>query len=112
MAYELYDTSTLLSVMSDQDEVPNYWLSLLFPNVLTFDDEWIDLNKILVEGRKLAPFGARMAEGRPIYTEGVSVSRFRPAYIKPKDPVSPTRPVARRPSEMLRPNADMSPQER
>ena len=112
MAYELYDTSTLLAVMSEQDAVPNYWLNLLFPNIFTFDEEWIDLNRIPVEGRKLAPFVAPLAQGRPIYSEGVATSRFKPAYIKPKDPVSPTRPIARRPQEMLRPGADLSPSER
>lgn len=101
MAREIYDTGTLLEVMEDQDSPTNYWLDLLYPSELRFDDEWIDFEKIPRAGRKLAPFVAPLAQGRPIYEEGSTVGRFKPAYVKPKDPVTPTRVIARRPGEIL-----------
>jgi surface antigen len=111
MAREIYDTSTLLEVMEEQDSPANYWLSLLFQNELTFDDEWVDFEKIPRAGRKLAPFVAPLAQGRPIYEEGSSVGRFKPAYVKPKDPVTPSRVIARRPGEILS-RAPQSPEDR
>lgn len=101
--YELYNTRTLLGVMREQEAPTSYWLDLCFPNVLTFDDEYVDFEKIPRAGRKLAPFVAPLAQGRPIYEEGSRVARFKPAYSKPKDPVTPTRMMTRRPGELLTP---------
>jgi hypothetical protein len=111
MAREIYDTATLLEVMEEQDSPANYWLDLLFPNELNFDDEYVDFEKIPRAGRKLAPFVAPLAQGRPIYEEGSTVGRFKPAYVKPKDPVTPTRVIARRPGEILS-RSPKSPDER
>lgn len=104
MAREIYDTRTLLAVMEDQEAPTNYWLNLLYPNVINFEDEWIDFEKIPSQGRPLAPFVMPLAQGRPIYAKRSRVQRFKPAYIKPKDPVTPTRLFVRRPGEILNPN--------
>ncbi|RUX68371.1 hypothetical protein EOA25_41480, partial [Mesorhizobium sp. M2A.F.Ca.ET.040.01.1.1] len=84
--YELWDTHTLLGVFRELDIVPSYWLDLLFPNEMSFTDEYVDLEKIPRAGRKLAPFVAPMAQGRAIYEEGARVERFKPGYVKPSDP--------------------------
>lgn len=99
---QYYDTNTLLGVMSDPNyEAPStYWLSLCFGTTVNFDDEFVDFEK-LVGNRKLAPFVAPMSQGRPIYELGSEVTRFKPAYIKPKDPVSPARVIRRQPGELL-----------
>jgi hypothetical protein len=104
--YELWNTRTLLAVMQEQDTPSNYWLDLLFPNVITFDDEYVDFEKIPRAGRKLAPFVAPLAQGRPIYEEGSRVGRFKPAYVKPSDPVTPTRAMTKRPGSLLLPQND------
>ncbi len=101
MAREIYDTETLLGVMREQEAANTYWTELLFPNEINFDNEWIDFEKIPSQGRKLAPFVAPLAQGRPIYSDGSRVQRFKPAYVKPKDPVTPTRVMKRRPGEIL-----------
>lgn len=111
MAREPYETSTLLAVVREQEEASNYWLDLLYPNTINFTDEFIDLSKIPAAGRKLAPFVAPLAQGRPIYEEGAREIRFRPAYVKPKDPVTPTRPLVRRPGELFN-SVDVTPGER
>lgn len=101
---EYYDTETLLDVMREQEPPTNYWLNLLFSGAeISFDDEWIDFEKIPSQGRKLAPFVAPLAQGRPIYEEGSRVAKFKPAYIKPRDHVTPTRLLKRRPGELLAP---------
>jgi hypothetical protein len=65
-----------------------------------------------VKHRKLAPFVAPTSQGRPIYSEGSNVTRIKPAYIKPKDPVNPNRMIQRRPGELLPGAAAQSPQAR
>ena len=104
--YELWETHTLLGVYREMDEPPRYWLDLLFGNELQSDDEYIDFEKIPRAGRKLAPFVAPMAQGRPIYEEGGRVARFKPAYIKPSDPVTPNRIMRRRPGALLGPDSN------
>ncbi|MGD9766858.1 MAG: major capsid protein [Pseudolabrys sp.] len=109
--YELWNSSTLLGVYRETDPIPNYWLGLLFPNEMSSTDEYIDFEKIPKAGRKLAPFVAPMAQGRAIYESGSKVARFKPAYVKPSDPVTPSRALTRRPGTLLDPQR-MSPQAR
>lgn len=91
---QLFDTQTLLGIMRQFEPVSGYWTNLCFPNVVNFTEEYIDFEKI-VEGRKIAPFVTPMAQGVPIYSEKSQVTRLKPAYIKLKDPVSPTRLLKR-----------------
>lgn len=95
----LYDTNTLLGVMRQTAPVPNYWLDLCFPRQVNFTDEFIDFEK-LVDNRKLAPLVVPTSQGKPIYSEGSTVTRLKPAYVKPKDPVNPNRMIQRRPGEL------------
>lgn len=103
--YKLWDTHTLIDVYRETETPSTYWLDLLFPNEISSTDEYIDFEKIPRAGRKLAPFVAPLSQGRPIYEEGGRVGRFKPAYIKPSDPVTPTRALKRRPGTLLRPDA-------
>ena len=96
----LYDTSTLLGVMQELHAPTTYWLDLCFNSQIISEDEWIDFSKIRSE-RKIAPFVSPLAQGRPIYSEGAEVARFKPTYIKPKDPVTAPRTIKRRPGEIL-----------
>ena len=104
--YELWNTHTLLAVMREtQDPVSSYWRDLCFnAGVLSSTDEYIDLEKIPNVGRKIAPFVAPLAQGRPIYEEGSRIARFKPAYSKSLDPVTPTRAMVKRPGTLLSPN--------
>lgn len=104
----LYDTNTLLGVMRQTAPVPNYWLDLCFPRQVNFTDEFIDFEK-LVDSRKLAPLVVPTSQGKPIYSEGSTVTRLKPAYVKPKDPVNPNRMIQRRPGELLPGTSNMGP---
>ncbi|QPZ53252.1 major capsid protein [Achromobacter phage vB_AchrS_AchV4] len=108
--FQPYDTATLLGIYREVPPPSNYWLNLLFPRVVTFDDEYIDFTKI-EEGRKLAPFVAPTAQGRPIYSEGSRLDRFKPAYVKPKDPVNPSR-VFKRLADEVATSGAQSPSQR
>jgi len=92
----LYDTSTLLGVIRDRDmmEPPsNYWLSM-FGSEVQFEDEFVDFGRIQ-ENRKIAPLVVPTAQGVPIYSAAEQVNRVKPAYVKPKDPVTATRVIRR-----------------
>ncbi|MCE8012885.1 major capsid protein [Billgrantia desiderata] len=110
MAFNLYDTHTLLEVQEHLDPMPSFWLDLAFGQEMRFESEWIDLEKI--EGnRSLAPLAIPTAEGVPIYTRAAEAKRFRSAYLKPKDPVTPDRAIKRRPGEALGGSASMQARE-
>lgn len=94
------DTGTLLGMYSSVEAPVNYFRGLLSSSVFTSTDEWIDFTKVSKD-RKLAPLVIPTAQGRPIYTEASSAARFKPAYVKPKDPISPSRVLKRRPGENI-----------
>ncbi len=101
----IYDTDTLLGVVRETEPPNNYWLNLLFPRTVTFDTEYVDLER--VSGmRKMAPLVVPTAQGKPIYGQASRTERFKPAYLKPKDAVSPTRLIKRMPGiePLLSPN--------
>jgi hypothetical protein len=91
---QIYETSTLLGVVAKVEPPSDYWLNLCFPGTITFTDEWIDFGQI--EGhRKIAPLVVPTAQGKPIYSQAERSSRVKPAYLKPKDPVSDSRMIRR-----------------
>lgn len=111
----LYSTAALLGVMRDGEAMQppsSYWLDLAFPNIITFEEEYIDFSK-LTDTRKIAPLVVPTAQGRPIYSAAERVSRVKPAYVKPKDPVSASRMIQRAAGlGELNVNSNWSPQQR
>ena len=94
------DTSTLLGMYRDVPAPVNYFRTLLTTSVFTSTEEYIDLMKI-TDDRKLAPLVIPTAQGRPIFSEAASAARLKPAYVKPKDAISPSRVLKRRPGENI-----------
>jgi hypothetical protein len=88
----IYSTATLLGTMRELEAPSNYWLDLCFPRVFTSTDEYIDFTK-LDQKRRLAPLVVPTAQGKPIYSAAEKVYRVKPAYLKPKDPVTATRMI-------------------
>src|SRR5690625_1719286 len=107
----LYDTSALLGLFRQVEAPSTYFRDLLFPQVVTFDDEHIDFAKIR-EGRKLAPLVVPTAHGPPVSSEASRLPRLKPASLKPKDPVRPRRAIQRRPGENLFAANTPAPQQR
>lgn len=108
MKITLYDTHTLLGVFRDLQPVQTYWLDF-FTQEVHFDTEWIDFEK-LSQVRRVAPFVMPLSSGRPIYADGSRLTRLKAAYIKPKDPVSPTRVIKKRPGTLADIGSNVSPQ--
>lgn len=108
----IYSTATLLGTLRELPPPSNYWLDLCFPRVVNSDDEYIDFGK-LDSRRRIAPLVVPTAQGKPIYSAAERVFRVKPAYVKPKDPITATRMIKKHAgqNELLGPRA-LSPQAR
>lgn len=92
----VYDSRTLLGVFWDQNSMEppeNYWLQF-YGQTLNFTTETIDFSQ-LSDVRKLAPLVVPTAQGVPIYSAAERLVQVKPAYLKPKDPVTATRMIRR-----------------
>jgi hypothetical protein len=100
MAIEITETHELIRTISRFPPVGSYWLDLCFPTVHLSNTEYIDFD-LVDKGRRLAPFVAPTVQGQPMVSRGHSIRKFKPAYIKPKDPVDPGRLLTRLPGELF-----------
>lgn len=96
-----YDTETLIGTFNLLPPYTAFFLDQFFQIEQTFDQEYIDFDRLRA-GRTLAPFVAPNVQGKPVKARGFETRRFRPAYIKPKDALDPTRAIKRRPGEALK----------
>jgi hypothetical protein len=100
MAFDIIETHELVRTVSLFPPQSSYWLDLLYPSVHLSNTEFIDFD-LVDRGRRLAPFVAPTVQGQPMVNRGHSVRKFKPAYVKPKDPVDPARLLRRRAGEMF-----------
>lgn len=113
MAIELWEQNRLFRVMTDPrlDPIPSFFYDRFFKIPHYSDDAEIIFSKLPAKDRKMAPFVLPSSQGKPVFaSQGETVTRFRPAYIKLKDTVRPMDATTRRPSELL--GQTMSLQER
>ena len=96
-----FDTHDLIRVIETvKPDIQPYWLTM-FPGQINFDQEYIDFDVVDQQNRRLAPFVSPLAQGKVQKELGFSTKRFKPAYIKPKDVVDPTKLLKRRAGEAL-----------
>lgn len=97
---ELYDTVDLIEVLRHQVGITPYWLQL-FPRSLTSDREEILFDQVTDGTKQLAPFVAPNVQGRVMRGRGYNAKTFKPAYVKPKHVVDPSRAIPRMAGESL-----------
>lgn len=107
---DLYTPSELLGVIDTVIPEQSFWLPQFFSEVQQFTTEEVMFDKI-AHNRTLAPFVAPNNQGRPMRRRGYNTSSIKPAYIKPKDPVTPNQMFTRRAGESLG-TGSLTPQER
>jgi len=100
MAGAIYDTTTLLSVMSQAKVITRFWLNF-FNEQINFETEDIAFDRVSRDYRRLAPFVAPNVQGKVQGRQGYDTVSFKPAYVKPKDVVDPSMDIARQPGEAL-----------
>lgn len=98
MEFELYDLATLLEVRRRQEAPPVFWLNF-FQRQVNFETPYIDFELVNKRYRRLAPFVAPNVQGRVITTQGSSLKRFAPAYVKPKSVIDPQKVITRQVGE-------------
>lgn len=90
----LFNTTALLGVLATLDR-PTAWLrDRYFPDPIQFLTAEIAFDKLAMR-RKLAPFVSPRVAGRARAGRGRTVQTFEPAYVKPKDEVSPDEAFVR-----------------
>jgi hypothetical protein len=107
-----FDTATLIEVLyapAQAPELVGFWLQF-FPRTINFDTQEIRFDSEDLNEYRLAPFVAPNVQGRVLRSKGFNVRSFRPAYVKPKHVVDPSRAIPRRAGE--RPFGTLSLQER
>lgn len=105
----IYDTFTLMEVQRKQEGVAKFWLNF-FPRVVLSEQEQIIFDNIVTGTRELAPFVAPNVQGRVLKERGYTTKVFKPAYVKPKHVVDPSRAIPRRAGEAI--GGQLSPQQR
>lgn len=93
-----YTTRTLLGVLNGLDRPQLFLLDTFFPELVNFDTETIDFDK-LDRMLGLAPFCSPLKAAPGVAARGSQVESFTPAYIKLKNELDVNRPMKRRPGE-------------
>lgn len=109
MALEAYDTHRLVGLIEQSKAPIPYYSQRFFGPTMEFDTEEVHFDEVIGE-RRMAPFVSPMVEGRVMRSKGSTMKSFRPAYVKPKHEVNPSKVQKRLPGEPLLGN--LSPEQR
>lgn len=92
-----FDTATLLEILYAPAQavgLAGFWLQF-FPRKINFETQEIRFDVEDLNEYRLAPFVAPNVQGRVMRSQGYEVRSFRPAYVKPKHVVDPSRAIPR-----------------
>lgn len=95
MTVSLYSTQELIEVQQRLQQLPDGFWRNRYTRVITSDREEIMFEVADIDNRKLAPFVAPNVQGRVMRGQGYEARTFRPAYVKPKHIVDPTKAIPR-----------------
>jgi len=95
-----FTSATLIRVLAGLDMPQTFLLDGFFPDIALFDDEKVYFDR-LERALGLAPFVSPLARGMATAARGFQTDSFTPAYVKPKNEVTPNRVLKRRPGEAL-----------
>lgn len=109
MAFDILETHELAGVLRNFPPMSSYWLDLCFPTAHYSTSEYIDFD-VIDKARRLAPFVMPTVQGQPMLARREAIKRFKPAYLKPKDPLDPARNFRRMAGEAY--GGDMTPAQR
>lgn len=109
MALDIYGTATLAGVITTiKPSALGFWLNF-FTTEYLFDTEEIDFDEVLVD-RRIAPLVLPTVAGKPQRERGFTTKKYKPAYLKPLNTLSPSRTLSRRPGEAF--GGQLSPDQR
>jgi hypothetical protein len=91
---DLFSTNALTGAINSLVAPPSHLLDTYFPMVQTETSEEIHFD-VIDKTRRLAPFVSPVVAGRVVNAQGYTTKTFKPAYLKPKTPFDPNRPLKR-----------------
>lgn len=97
---DTYSTDFVMGVLADLTLPKSAILDAFFGRIQTEESVEIHFDK-LDGARKLAPFVSPVVQGQIVQERGHSTTTFTPAYIKPKTPLDPSRPLRRIAGEQI-----------
>lgn len=95
-----YSTDYVMAVLEDLTVPKSALLDAFFPTIQTEESEEIHFDR-LDGAKKLAPFVSPVVQGQIVQERGYTTKTFKPAYIKPKTPIDPNRPLRRAAGEQI-----------
>jgi len=104
-----FSTNFLIKVIQGLPRGPMGLLQRYFPQVIEEESEEIHFDRS-IRYRIMAPFVSPRVEGQIIEERGFHTDTFKPAYVKPKTPLDPTRAVKRVAGEQI--GGSLSPEQR
>lgn len=98
MPIEVHDSVELMGVQRNFPQENLFWLDRYFTRSYFSNSEWIEFDEIDTD-RRLAPFVVPNVQGQPMRMSGYETTRFKPAYLKPKNTLDTSHVLRRRPGE-------------
>lgn len=95
-----YSTDFVMGVLENLTIPKSALLDAFFPTIQTEESEEIHFD-VISGAKKLAPFVAPVVAGKIVQEMGFTTKTFKPAYIKPKTVLDPTRPLRRAAGEQI-----------
>ena len=105
----IFDTNTLVQVVSNLKLAQTFLLDSFFPNIVNSESEFVSID-VDVGKRRLAPFVSPLVEGKLVEQRRIQTNTFKPPYIKDKRAPDLLRPVRRMIGERI--GGSMTPEER
>lgn len=97
---DLFSTNVLTGTINSLLAPSQHLLDTYFPLVQTEASEEIHFD-VIDKTRRLAPFVSPVLAGKIMESQGHTTKTFKPAYVKPKTPFDPARPLRRSAGERL-----------
>lgn len=90
----IYDTNTLIQVVSNLKMAQSFLLDKFFTNMITADSEFVSID-VDVGKRRMSPFCSPLVEGKLVESRRYQTNTFKPPYIKDKRAPDLRKPVRR-----------------
>jgi len=100
------DTYQLVGKIEQRKRPLPYYLQRYYPSIIESQTEEIHFDEVVTE-RKMAPFVSPLVAGKVMAGRGHTMKSFRPAYVKPKHVLRPSKALKRRAGEPF--GGNMSP---
>lgn len=102
---DVFSTNYMMGVVNSLLTPSQWLLQKFFAGIVQDTSEEIHFD-VIDKTRRLAPFVSPVVAGKVVNAKGFTTKTFKPAYVKPKTPFDPSRPIKRAPGEMMAGNLD------